>query len=79
MRFRDTGAVSSISGFLNFTSYASSSIASAVFSSVVTSSGWNTTVLIWAGLTIAGGAAAIWALVFTKRYHTDRPALDTEG
>ena len=79
MRFRDTGAVSSISGFLNFTSYASSSIASAVFSSVVTSSGWNTTVLIWAGLTIAGGAASIWALVFTKRYHTDRPALDTEG
>lgn len=68
LRFRHTGRVSTITGFLNFTSYASSSIASAVFSSIVTKSGWNTTVLTWAGLTVAGGAAAVWAFSSIKKH-----------
>lgn len=62
LRFRETGKISTVSGFLNFTSYASSAIASIVFVNLVSKTGWNFIVLTWAILTFVGAIFAYLAL-----------------
>ncbi len=54
LRFADTGKISGITGFLDFSSYVSASAASILFSSLVPSYGWNFIVGIWAVITSIG-------------------------
>lgn len=54
LRFADTGRVSAITGFLNFSSYASASIASTAFVRLVAATGWGGIVLVWVGLAVTG-------------------------
>jgi len=51
---RDTGMVSSATGFLDFTSYMAASVSSSIFANAVTAIGWGSLVLVWAGLMTAG-------------------------
>ena len=51
---RDTGMVSSATGFLDFVSYMSASIASTVFANAVSAIGWSGLILVWFGLVTIG-------------------------
>lgn len=51
---RDTGMVSSATGFLDFISYVAAAISSVVFANAVGAIGWNNLVLIWTILAAAG-------------------------
>ena len=51
---RDTGMVSSVTGFLDFVSYMAASISSTLFANAVGSIGWKPLILIWLGLMIFG-------------------------
>lgn len=51
---RDTGVVSSATGFLDFSSYMAASASSAIFANAVGSIGWDGLILIWFGLMVAG-------------------------
>jgi len=54
LRFANTGKISGITGFLDFSSYVSASAASILFSYLVPNSGWNFIVGIWMGTTLVG-------------------------
>jgi hypothetical protein len=56
---RDTGMVSSATGFLDFISYISAGISSTVFANAVSVVGWKGLVLIWFGLVLAGMLVSI--------------------
>ena len=60
---RDTGVVSSATGFLDFVSYMAAAASSALFGNAVSIVGWGNLILIWLGLMIAG---VIVALPFDK-------------
>lgn len=51
---RDTGMVSSATGFIDFMSYMSASISSTLFANAVSSIGWGNLILIWFGLMVIG-------------------------
>lgn len=51
---RDTGMVSSATGFLDFISYISAGISSTVFANAATSIGWSGLVIIWFSLVAVG-------------------------
>ena len=51
---RDTGMVSSATGFLDFLSYMAASISSTLFADAVSSIGWSNLILVWAGLMLCG-------------------------
>ena len=51
---RDTGMVSSATGFLDFVSYGAASISSTIFANAVTTIGWEKLILVWLGLMIIG-------------------------
>ncbi len=51
---RDTGRVSTVTGFLDFVSYIAAAVASTVFANAVSVIGWGNLILIWAFLMIAG-------------------------
>lgn len=51
---RDTGMVSSATGYLDFLSYMAASISSTIFANAVTSIGWGNLILVWCGLMIVG-------------------------
>ena len=55
---RDTGMVSSATGFLDFISYMSASVSSSVFAGAVDVIGWNGLVLVWLGLMVIGVAVS---------------------
>ncbi len=61
LRFTDTGRVSAITGLMNFTGYASASLASFIFTGIVETKGWNTTVASWAAISMVGGIFAYLA------------------
>jgi sugar phosphate permease len=61
LRFTNTGRVSSITGFINFTGYVAASIASSVFTSLVAIAGWNVTVASWAMISAVGGLFSYFA------------------
>lgn len=51
---RDTGMVSSATGFLDFMSYMSASVSSSLFANAVSSIGWSRLILVWFGLMVIG-------------------------
>lgn len=56
---RDTGMVSSATGFLDFVSYMSASISSTLFANAVSGIGWGNLILVWCGLMVFGIAVMI--------------------
>jgi OPA family glycerol-3-phosphate transporter-like MFS transporter len=56
---RDTGMVSSATGFLDFLSYMAAALSSAVFANAVSSIGWGNLILVWLGLTAFGLLVAL--------------------
>lgn len=51
---RDTGMVSSATGFIDFMSYMSASVSSTLFANTVSSIGWGNLILIWLSLMLTG-------------------------
>lgn len=51
---RDTGMVSSVTGYLDFTSYIAAAMASTLFANAVSQIGWSNLILVWLGLMVAG-------------------------
>ena len=51
---RDTGMVSTATGFLDATSYLSAAVSTKVFANAVSSIGWSNLILVWIGLMITG-------------------------
>ena len=51
---RDTGMVSSATGFLDFMSYMAASLSSSVFANAVSDIGWGNLILVWFALMVAG-------------------------
>ena len=60
---RDTGMVSSATGFLDFMGYMAASVSSSLFANAVGDIGWGNLILVWAGLM---GVGVIVALPFGK-------------
>ena len=56
---RDTGMVSSATGFIDFISYMSAASANLIFANAVTTIGWGNLILVWFGLMIAGVIVAL--------------------
>lgn len=56
---RDTGMVSSVTGFLDFVSYMSASLSSSLFANAVTGIGWSNLILVWFGLVLCGVIVAL--------------------
>lgn len=61
---RDTGMVSTVTGFLDFVSYIAAATANLVFANAVSEIGWGNLILVWLGLMIFG---VIVALPYKKR------------
>ena len=65
---RDTGMVSSATGFLDFVNYIAAAIASAAFANAVSDIGWNSMILIWMALMILGIIVALpYNKIFKKQ------------
>ena len=56
---RDTGMVSTATGFLDFISYMAAAASSTIFANAVTAIGWQNLILIWIALMIFGIAISI--------------------
>ena len=66
---RDTGMVSSATGFLDFLSYMAAAASSTIFANIVSIIGWGNLIFIWFGLMMAG---IIVALPYDKITKTRR-------
>ena len=53
-RLKDTGMVSSATGFLDFMSYMAAAISSSIFANAVSTIGWKGLILVWFALMTAG-------------------------
>ncbi|MBR5157840.1 MAG: MFS transporter [Clostridia bacterium] len=51
---RDTGMVSSATGFLDFVSYIAAAVSSTVFANAASTIGWGNLILVWFGLMVFG-------------------------
>lgn len=56
---RDTGMVSSATGFLDFVSYMAAAVSSSVFANAVSAIGWGRLILVWAGFMFLGIVIAL--------------------
>ena len=56
---RDTGMVSSATGFLDFLSYMAAAAANLIFSNAVSKIGWGNLILVWLGLMVIGVVIAL--------------------
>ena len=56
---RDTGMVSSATGFLDFLSYAAAAAANVIFPNAVSAIGWGNLILIWLGIVLVGVIVAL--------------------
>ena len=56
---RDTGMVSTATGFLDFISYMSAATANLVFANAVTDIGWGNLILVWIGIMVLGIVVAL--------------------
>lgn len=65
---RDTGMVSSATGYIDFLSYMAASISSTIFANAVTSIGWGKLILVWCALMVVG----IVISFPTKRYMNEK-------
>lgn len=54
LRFRNTGMISGVTGFLDFSSYASASVFSLAFPKILSFGGWNIVVISWMLITLGG-------------------------
>ncbi|MBQ9784826.1 MAG: MFS transporter [Clostridia bacterium] len=68
---RDTGMVSSATGFLDFLSYMSAAAANLIFSNAVSVIGWGNLILVWLGLMLVG---IVVALPYDKMFKTKKQA-----
>ncbi len=57
---KDTGVVSSATGFLDFVSYIAAAASSTLFANSVTTIGWGNLILVWAGLMLIGVVTSIY-------------------
>ena len=64
---RDTGVVSTATGFLTFIGYIASSISSTAFANSVATIGWGKLILVWA-LLMGIGVISIVPYLFPKRH-----------
>lgn len=62
---RDTGMVSTATGFLDFSSYMAAATANLIFANAVSHVGWGNLILIWLGLMVAG---VLVALPYKKKF-----------
>ena len=62
---RDTGRVSTGTGFLDFCSYMAAALSSRLFATAATTIGWGPLTLVWCGLMVAGVFVAV--IPFGKR------------
>lgn len=51
---RDTGMVSSATGFIDFVSYAAAAVSSILFANAVSDIGWGNLILVWCALMVVG-------------------------
>lgn len=51
---KDTGMVSSATGYLDFLSYAAAALANQLFANAVSQIGWGNLILVWSGLMLIG-------------------------
>ena len=56
---RDTGMVSSATGFLDFLSYMAAALANLIFANAVTAIGWGNLILVWLALMLLGVLIAL--------------------
>ena len=56
---RDTGLVSSATGFLDFLSYSAAALANVTFSGAIEAIGWENLILVWTGLVAIGVVVAL--------------------
>ena len=61
---RDTGMVSSVTGFIDFLSYLSAAAANIIFANAATSIGWGNLILVWFCIVFMG---VLLSLPFSKR------------
>ena len=66
---KDTGVVSTATGYLDFLSYMAAAAASSIFSTVVTAHGWGPLVLVWAGIMVV---AIFVAIPYERVFRRDR-------
>ena len=64
---RDTGMVSSATGFLDFLSYMAAATANLIFANAATTIGWGRLILVWVGLMLVGVAIALPYEKFRKQ------------
>lgn len=65
---RDTGMVSSATGFLDFMSYMAAAASSTIFANAVSLIGWGNLILVWFGLMIVGIVIALpYDKIFKKQ------------
>ena len=64
---RDTGLVSSATGFLDFLSYSAAALANITFAGAIDAIGWGNLILVWTGLVTLGVIVALpWRKIFKK-------------
>jgi predicted MFS family arabinose efflux permease len=64
---RDTGLVSSATGFLDFLSYSAAALANITFSGAIEAIGWGNLILVWIGLVTLGVIVALpYRKIFKK-------------
>lgn len=63
---RDTGMVSSVTGFLDFLSYIAAALSTKIFANAVEQIGWNKLILVWLSLMVIG---IIISLPYDKIFH----------
>lgn len=56
---RDTGMVSSATGFLDFLSYMAAAAANVIFANAATTIGWGNLILVWLGIVLVGVVVAL--------------------
>jgi len=56
---RDTGMVSSATGFLDFLSYTAAAVANIVFANAANTIGWGKLILVWLAIAVFGVIVAL--------------------
>lgn len=77
---RDTGMVSTATGFLDFLSYIGAAVANLVFANAVGVIGWKNLILIWLALVLTGLLIVLpYKKLFTKKSTQNPPQKDSEN
>ena len=63
---KDTGKVSSATGFLDFMSYMAAAVSTSLFANAVSSIGWKNLILVWTGIAVLGIMVSLPKKVFKK-------------